>query len=362
MKQKANYSSQIYEYSSRTRNLTAETVGVVKGEKYFPVFNENSVFKPLTKSKPFSTPLFAYAEVFWSWVINEYFVSAPQYQLAICKGYETETEKYYDYGTVCPMIYGKGEHLMNLLEFFRKYPDDKVNINDYVNYCQMFYDYTEILNADYFQTHQELAEELAIQILISVLKGDQNYHYENIAFICNEAGEILRLAPMIDHEFSTYFMFPDSMSRHLYWFEQLQRSIAGNEVQPDEYADFTNEEERRLMEKSATCLHGNLVYIKEHYPKVTKLFLEKLDKLEADLRENKEMFYIQKSQNYPNHANSNAYLAGKARYKDHDEEKAAIYEAKYGGSGKEIHFDIINSQIVYEVKKTIQQMKTILIS
>ena len=200
---------------------------------------------------------------------------------------------------------------MNLLEFFRKYPGDKVNINDYVNYCQMFYDYTKILNADYFQTHQELAEELAIQILISVLKGDQNYHYENIAFICNEAGEILRLAPMIDHEFSTYFMFPDSMSRHLYWFEQLQRSIAGNEVQPDEYADFTNEEERRLMEKSATCLHGNLVYIKEHYPKVTKLFLEKLDKLEADLRENKEMFYIQKSQNYPNHANSNAYLAVK---------------------------------------------------
>ena len=133
MKQKANYSSQIYEYSSRTRNLTAETVGVVKGEKYFPVFNENLVFKPLTKSKPFSTPLFAYAEVFWSWVINEYFVSAPQYQLAICKDYETETEKYYDYGTVCPMIYGKGEHLMNLLEFFRKYPGDKVNINDYVN-------------------------------------------------------------------------------------------------------------------------------------------------------------------------------------------------------------------------------------
>ena len=84
--------------------------------------------------------------------------------------------------------------------------------------------------------------------------------------------------------------------------------------------------------------------------------------MEADLRENKEMFYIQKSQNYPDHANSNAYLVGKARYKDHDEEKAVIYEAKYGGSGKEIHFDIINSQIVYEVKKTIQQMKTILIS
>ena len=116
MEQRANYSSQIYEYSSRTRNLTAEAVGVVKGEKHFPIFAGNLVFKPLTKSKPFSTPLFAYAEVFWSWVINEYFIPAPQYHLAICGGYEAETEKYYDYGTVCPMIYGKGEHLMNLLE------------------------------------------------------------------------------------------------------------------------------------------------------------------------------------------------------------------------------------------------------
>jgi len=360
MEQKANYSSQIYEYSSRTGNLTAEAVGVVKGEKHFPIFAGNLVFKPLTKSKPFSTPLFAYAEVFWSWVINEYFIPAPQYHLAICGGYEAETEKYYDYGTVCPMIYGEGEHLMNFLEFFRKYPDSNVRINDYVNYCQMFYDYTEILNADYFQTHHELAEELAMQVLISVLKGDQNYHYENIAFICNEAGEILRLAPMIDHEFSTYFMFPDSMSRHLYWFEQLQRSIAGDEVRPDEYVDFTNEEERRLMEKSATCLHRNLVYIKEYYPKVTETFLKKLNKLEADIRENKEMFYIQKSQTYPDHANSNAYLAGKARYKDYDEEKAKIYQDKFGTSGKEINFEIINSQIIYEIKKTIQQIRGIL--
>ena len=55
------------------------------------------------------------------------------------------------------MIYGEGEHLLNLLEFFRKYPDDKVHIDDYVNYCQMFYD-TEILESDYFQTHPAMAE------------------------------------------------------------------------------------------------------------------------------------------------------------------------------------------------------------
>lgn len=69
MKQKPSYLPKKYKYSARTGNLKAEAVGVVKGEKHFPVFKGNLVFKPLTKSKPLSTPLFAYAEVFWSWLI-----------------------------------------------------------------------------------------------------------------------------------------------------------------------------------------------------------------------------------------------------------------------------------------------------
>ena len=111
MKQKPSYLPKKYKYSARSGNL--------KGEKHFPVFEGDVVFKPLTKSKPLSTPLFAYAEVFWSWVIDAYFMPAPQYRLAFCEGYEAEVEKYYDYGTVSPMIYNKGEHLLNLLEVFR---------------------------------------------------------------------------------------------------------------------------------------------------------------------------------------------------------------------------------------------------
>ena len=288
MKQKPSYLPKKYKYSARSGNLKAESVGVVKGEKHFPVFEGDVVFKPLTKSKPLSTPLFAYAEVFWSWVIDAYFMPAPQYQLAFCEGYEAEVEKYYDYGTVSPMIYGEGEHLLNLLEFFRKYPDDKVHIDDYVNYCQMFYDYTEILESDYFQTHPAMAEELVLQILVSILKGDQNYHYENIAFVCREDDKILRLAPMIDHEFSTYFMFPDSMPRQMYWFE------------------------------------------------------------------------LEKGPGYPETANSDAYLIGKARYKDHDEKKAREYEVKYSGKEKQINFEVVNSVSVYEIKKIMQQMREIL--
>ena len=68
---------------------------------------------------------------------------------------------------------------------------------------------------------------------------------------------------MIDHEFSTYFMFPDSMGQHMYWFGELERSIEGREIRADEYDWLVNETERHMMEKSATCLHKNLVYIRE---------------------------------------------------------------------------------------------------
>lgn len=99
---------------------------------------------------------------------------------------------------------------------------------------------------------------------------------------------------MIDHEFSTCFMFPDNLSRHNYWFGELQRSIEGKPVQPDEYKDFPNEKERRLMEKSATCLHRNLVYIKEHYPEVTTPFLKNVSRLKRDLLQKRESFLSEK--------------------------------------------------------------------
>ena len=334
---KINYETVHFNYADRIGNLTAEAVGVVKGEKHFPVYSGNRIFKPLSKSKPFSTPLFAYAEVFWSNVINEYFVSAPLYQLAFCHGYEEETQKYYDYGTVVPRIYNEDEQLLNLLEFFRKYPDEKVDIDQYENYCMMFYDYTDILEASYFQTHKDMAEQLAMQILVSMLKGDQNYHYENIAFVCNKKGEILRLAPMIDHEFSTYFMFPDNSAQHMYWYSELIRSMEGHEVQDYEYDCLKNPKERQMMEKSAVCLHKNLVYIKEHYPEVTGKFLEKLNCLKHDLEENPSPFYLQENIEYPGTANSYAYMSGKARYKDHDEEKAKLLEENIV-QGKENRF------------------------
>lgn len=53
------------------------------------------------------------------------------------------------------------------------------------------------------------------------------------------------------------------------------------------------------MEKSATCLHKNLVYIRKHYPKVCAAFLEDLSRLENDLKEEKELFELEKGQATP---------------------------------------------------------------
>ena len=164
-----------------------------------------------------------------------------------------------------------------------------------------------------------MAEQLAMQILVSVLKGDQNYHYENIAFVCNKKGEILRLAPMIDHEFSTYFMFPDNSAQHMYWYSELIRSMEGHEVQDYEY-----------------------------------------DCLKHDLEENPSPFYLQENIEYPGTANSYAYMSGKARYKDHDEEKAKLLEEKYSSREKKIDFHVLSVQIVQEIKGIIRLLKVML--
>ena len=80
------YKVRHYQYKNRIGNLKSEAVGVVSGEKHFPIFPGNMIFKPLTKSKPLSPPLNPYAYVFWSTIIYEYFMTAPRYELAIWLG------------------------------------------------------------------------------------------------------------------------------------------------------------------------------------------------------------------------------------------------------------------------------------
>ncbi len=192
------------------------------------------------------------------------------------------------------------------------------------------------------------------------MKGDQNYHYENVAFLCDRNGEIISLAPMIDHEFSAYFMFPDDVSRHVYWLMELSKSIRGWEVQAGEYDNFKNPEERKLMEKSVTCIHKNLLYIKEHYPQVTAEFMNQAEKLKTALTESPKDFLMQGNPEYADCADSDSWLIGKARYKDKDEEKAKTYEAKFRNTAKKIDFRDVSISAINEIRSIIGQMEEVL--
>lgn len=210
-------------------NLTKEAVGKVSSTKHFPIFNHGKVekiFKPLSKTKPYSTPLFSYSEVYWSYLINKYIdPNTPVYSLAYCKGLSEEQPKYYEKGCIVPNILKDGEDLINILELFRKYPDSTVNIDNYINYCEVQYDYVPILNSTFFRSRPDLRKGLSEQILASILRRDDNYHYENVSLITKN-GQITRIAPIIDVEFSQMFMHPDIEKYHKLKFSNYDEGLA----------------------------------------------------------------------------------------------------------------------------------------
>ena len=100
--------------------------------------------------------------------------------------------------------------------------------------------------------------------------------------------------------------------------------------------------------------------IKEHYPEVTKHFLDKLSDFTYDLQHHREWFELQKNTAYPDKASSFAFRIGMARYKEKDEQKAAEYEKTYAGKEKNIDFSVVNSQALYEIGQVIRQLQAVL--
>lgn len=276
-----------YDIKNKKRNLDIEAQGIVKSTKHFPVFyesNKEKIFKPLSKTKPYSTPLFAYSEVYWSYFINKYIDNTtPVYKLAICHGLSNEQEKYYDKGTIVDNVLKEDERLISILEIFKRYPDKEVNINKYINYCEKQYDYEKILRSKFFQENPKLGEDLARQILCSILRRDDNFHYENVNFI-EKNNKIVRIAPMMDMEFSQMFMFPDDIKRHREKF-----TIYDENMEPDfSYDDDVSFEQNcyNFLYKSqgidvfdpseSYYLRKNIYTITKLYPKMCKKFLKDL--------------------------------------------------------------------------------------
>lgn len=308
---------------NKYRNLDIEAKGEVKSTKYFPVFlkdGEEYIFKPLSKTKPFTTPLFAFSEVFWSYIIKKIFdTRAPLYQLAYCKGLTQEQPKYTNQGTLVKSVLKKNQEMINLLEIFNEYPEENVNISDYINYCMHTYDYTKILKSEFFKNHYELGQKLAFQILLSVLRQDQNFHYENVNFI-KENNQIIDIAPPIDFEFSTAFLYPDQPSIN----ESYKKKYL-TLPEPFDFKDCIHGLEiKGWFDPKAYTIAQNIIVIVKLFPDVATDFVEKLEYLLIEL----DKIEIMDEANYITKLNSASWQIGHARYKNNDEEAAKEYESK----------------------------------
>lgn len=287
-----------FKYEDRLRTLNVISSGKVRSTKYFPVFmdeGKKKIFKPLSKTKPLSTPLFSYSEVYWSNLINKYIDnSTPVYNLAYCHGVCKEQPKYYEKGCIVENILNEDEYFVNLLELFRMYPDESVNIDDYTNYCELQYDYRDILNSDFFRNNKELSENLAEQILCSILRRDDNYHYENISLIFKD-NKVVRIAPIIDQEFSQNFMYPDKEEIHKdkfsYYDEGMMPIFSYDK-------DKSYEENLKLFIERVNngsiydyfdiakshYIMRNIKIITELYPDMCQEFLNKISKMKDEVK------------------------------------------------------------------------------
>ena len=288
-----------YNIRDKKRKLEITSSGKVSSTKYFPIFEENNkeyIFKPLSKTKPLSTPLFAYSEVYWSYLLRKYIDSrTPQYTLAICKGLSNEQEKYYEKGTIVENILSEDERLINILELYRKYPDNIVNINDYINYCERQYDYSDILNSTFFTENKELGRKLSEQILSSILRRDDNYHYENVSLI-EKNNKIVDLAPMIDMEFSEMFMYPDDEQTHKRNFSNYDESSSPF-FKYDEKKSYEENYDLFIKKAKDGCIYDhyglshttnirkNIKTIVELHPDVALDFINKLSNMRKEVEE-----------------------------------------------------------------------------
>lgn len=304
------------DYHNKDDLMEYQNSGVVESKKIFPVYG-NQIFKPLSKTKPLTTPLFAYSEVFWSYYIQKYFEeNAPRYFLAKCSDIEEELKNNYSIGTLVFKVTKEDEKLVNLLEYFKANPDKNINIDNYINYCEKIYDYTDILKADIFQKRSDLRHSLENQILLSILKRDENFHYENVSFIVKD-NKIISLCPTLDSEFSLMFLYPDQRKVNSILKTCFDRSLnipfnkGMNQIVIDEW---------KLSYKISL---DNILTILKQDPDIITNFCQKLDLFINDIEETDVLFY---NDNFFETLSSDAWKIGRAIYKNQNEEKASKLE------------------------------------
>lgn len=289
-------------YIDRVDEIDKVSSGVVKSQKKFPIFldayekNKKCIFKPLSPSKPYSNPTFAYSEVYWSYLINTFFDErAPRYELAICHGMppkdgqEISREK----GVLVESYLKSNQYDVNLLEYYRAHPDHSVNIDGYINYCDYIYDYSDIMKSEVFTQRQDLAKRLGEMVLISMLTRNINFHYENVGFIC-EDDNIIDLAPPIDHEFSTLSILPEYRDANV--AKQAAYDSLITELSPENRLLLLNAFSRDPLVSGSNFLNNsrnafnNVSTIAKEQPEVAEEFINKLSKMRQFLLKNDIIF------------------------------------------------------------------------
>lgn len=321
-----------YDYNLRDGCLDAEAKGEVKSKKYFPYFYENGkkiIFKPLSKTKPLSTPYFAYSELIWSHLLHTFFDSSiPLYHLATCEGYEEDIPKYHNYGTIVESVIDKSEKLVNIYEYFMQYPDAAVTpkIEKYINYCLVYYDYTFFFESSFFQNNPEIASEISRQILYSILRGDQNYHYENISLIY-QGDTLTKVAPPIDHEFSDIFLYLDQEISHLNIHGKQIRELLLDRThllndEAKKIITLFDEDTKKMWLSSKTI--NNIEVITRLYPEVIDNFIVSLEKMISYIQTHP---IVLEDHNYLEPFSSDEFQVGTLRYKKNEEDKARELES-----------------------------------
>lgn len=336
----------------KCRNLDICAKGVVKGTKYFPVFlidGEEYIFKPISRTKPYATTLFSYAESYWSYVINQFFDDkTPICKLAYCYGLSEEQPKYYDKGVLVKSLISGNQKLLNILEYFEMYPDPKVNIKDYINYCMEFYSYKDILDSDFIKNNPSLGEDLAFQILLSILRQDYNYHYENINFIVEDES-IVSLAPPIDFEFSCSFMFPEDDFKQKMYYEDYLSQISIRSENQIAIVKFLN----NLGLLRSKCLE-NIGKIVLDYPETVQKFLMCLE----EFMKNIDDIEIRDEDDFIGSVDSNAWEIGYYTFKEKNTTK--LQEAYKKVNYKRIDKAKAFARIKEQIKNNIEALRRIL--
>ena len=339
-------------YSNRHRNLNVEATSKVKSTKFFPVYIDGEgtevIFKPLSNTKPMSTPFFAYSEVYWSYIIKKYFdPKAPQYQLAFCRGI-TETEpKYQERGTLVPSIIKQGQELVNFFDYYRNNPDRQVNIKDYKNYCMEFYSYIPFFKSQLFATNTILSEQLALQVLLSMLSRNQNFHYENLSLIC-EKDKVLSVAPPIDHEFSSMFIYLDDKIEYKTMHRRYDANMTGElKSKIEGFFPKLNEDARQEM----FLLYRDIGFIAKGYPNVVTKFLEGIEQMKDDLK--KSPIQLEDSKGYIVPFSTDDWEIGHARIKKGNEACARQLEEDIVPKRVEVNLaqisDELNSDTIHSI-------------